>query len=133
MLSRSRCFISCRLLIMALAMAFAAGCAVDDDEPFTDEASIDEGSDEAELATAGGEAELGEPALAADAPDELALASECTNDAGCPQGYMCVKPVFKANYCAQLCTWDAIGQHNCPPGFDCTRPFFGNRWRCTPD
>lgn len=118
MLSRSTCFISCRLLIMALAMSLAAGCAIDVDEP-----PLDEPSDEAELTPADEESDVGEPALA----------SECTNDAGCSQGFMCVKPAFKPNYCAQLCVYDGIGEHNCPPGFNCTRPFFWNRYRCTPD
>lgn len=132
MLSRSTCFTSCRLLVMALAIGLAAGCAVDVDEPLTDEATLDEELDEAELALDGEGAD--QAALAEEVyPADLAAASGCTNDAGCPAGYMCAKPVFKPNYCAQLCTWDAIGQHNCPPGFDCTRPFFGNRWRCTPD
>jgi hypothetical protein len=129
MLSRSTCVSSCRLLIAALALSLAAGCAVDVDEPLTDEAF-----DEAELTPAGDEGEVDEPSLAeAVPPAELALADECTNDAGCPQGSMCVKPAFKANYCAALCVYDGLGEHNCPPGFDCTRPLFWNRYRCTPD
>ena len=127
MLSRSTRVSSWKLLIAALAISLAAGCVVDVDDP-----SIDDPTAEAELSPAGDE-DYAEEALAPEDAPQAELTDQCTNDAGCPQGSMCVKPAFKANYCAQLCVYDGLGEHNCPPGFDCTRPAFWNRYRCTPD
>jgi hypothetical protein len=139
MLSRSTCVSACTLLAAAFAVSLAAGCVVDADDPsFTDDPSFAEDDPaityaEADAPPAGEEGIVEEPFAAEAAPRAELASDQCVNDAGCPQGSMCVKPAFGSNWCAQLCVWDAIGENNCPPGFDCTRPFFWNRYRCTPE
>lgn len=129
MLSRSTCVWSCMVITAALVGSLVAGCAIDADEP-----SIDEATATAEPPPVDDEP-YDEPLAAEDVSQaDVAFSFECTNDAGCPQGFMCVKPAFKKNWCAQLCVYDAIGEHNCGPGYDCTRPFpYTGRYRCTPD
>jgi hypothetical protein len=138
MLSRSTCVSSCKLLAAAFAVSLATGCMVDADESSADDPSFAEDDPsiayaEAESAQAGDEGIVEERFAAEGVPPAEVASDQCFNDAGCPQGSMCVKPAFGSNWCAQLCVWDAIGENNCPPGFECTRPFFWNRWRCTPE
>jgi hypothetical protein len=119
---------SCKLITAVLVVSMVVGCATDATDTPTDDtatevssSSVDDGSYRA--------------SLGAEPSDQTELASSgCVNDAGCPQGSMCVKTLFGPNYCAQLCSFDPLGHSNCPPGLKCTRPFpYTGRFRCTPD
>jgi hypothetical protein len=119
MLSRFKSVGSHKLLTAALAASLAVGCATDADKPSTgDAAADDEGSSDTSTL---------------DDTPQLESAG-CVNDAACPPSWVCFKPVFAANYCAQLCTFDPLGHSTCPPNFECTRPFpWTGRYRCMPD